>query len=199
VTQWGDATEKKPFPATAAARPAAEYDFPPRAMAQRLSRADAYSKASGVGADGWPLATDGTVSWIPHCYGTVGVARGDAPDTGSGSELFVAIGGSARRLDRNYTIVGRVIEGMQYLSSLPRGTADMGFYSNESDHTRILSIRLASDISEKDRPRFQYRAADNVRFTMMVARKEHSEPPTVALGGIDVCDVPLPVRSMPSH
>ena len=111
-----------------------------------MSRADAYSTASGITADGWPIATDGTASWLTHCYGTVGVARDSLPDTGTGAELFTPIGQSARRLDRNYTIVGRIIEGMEYLSALPRSDADMGMYATAAERTPIVSVRLASDI-----------------------------------------------------
>src|SRR3546814_16652853 len=85
-----------------------------------MSKADAYSTASGITADGWPIATDGKAAWLTHCYGMVGVARDVSPDTGTGAELFTPIGQSARRVDRNYTVGGRIIEGMQYLSALPR-------------------------------------------------------------------------------
>ena len=175
-------------------RPAAEYDFPAIPLAQRLSRTDAYSRLSGISVDGWPIAGDGTHSWIAHCYGTVGVARDDAPDTGTGAELFMPLGGSARRLDRNYTIVGRVIDGARHLSALPRSTAKMGVYESAAERTPILWMRLASDMPEGERPHYLYRAADNARFAAMIAAKENPQPPMVAPGGVDVCDVPLEVR-----
>jgi cyclophilin family peptidyl-prolyl cis-trans isomerase len=193
VAQWGDPTEKKPLPGNVVKVPAAEYDIASFAPAQRLARADAYSTAAGITADGWPIATDGAASWITHCYGTVGVARDVAPDTGSGSELFTPIGQAARRLDRNYTIVGRIVEGMQYLSALPRSDAPLGFYATAGERTPILSVRLASDIPAAQRPHFEYRAADNQRFAAMLDLKLHPKG-LVALGGIDVCDVPLAVR-----
>ena len=70
----------------------------------------------GAYAEGWPVAKQagGTVN-PTYCYGAVGVARDAAPDTGNGSELFTVIGGTARRLDRNYALVGRVIYGMENL------------------------------------------------------------------------------------
>ena len=198
VAQWGGAPtddEQKPLPAGVTARPAAEYDLPGVfAPAQRLARADAYSTASGITADGWAVASDGRAGWLAHCYGTVGVARDAAPDTGSGGELFMIIGGAGRRLDRNYTIVGRVIEGAGYLSGLPRSDAPMGVYAAASERTPIVAARLASDIPADTRPRFEYRAADNPRFAAMLASRVTPKPPTVGLGGVDVCDVPLAVR-----
>lgn len=198
VAQWGDQTERKPLPAGVTDRPAAEFEIAgPFAPAQRMGRADSYSTASGVTADGWPVASDGGKAWLTHCYGMVGVARDQLPSTGSGSELFTPIGQSARRLDRNYTVVGRIVEGMQWLSALPRSDTPMGMYATREEELGIVSVRLASDIPAAARPRYQYRVADNPRFAAAIARREHPEPPTVPVGGASVCDVALAVRKVP--
>jgi peptidylprolyl isomerase len=161
-----------------------------------MAKADSYSTASGITADGWPVATNGAQAWLTHCYGMVGVARDALPSTGSGAELFTPIGQSARRLDRNYTVVGRVIEGMQHLSALPRSDAAMGVYADRAQDLPIVAVRLASDLPAAARPRFQYRAADNPRFTAAVRLRENPKPPTIAIGA-SVCDVPLAVRKAP--
>jgi len=198
VAQWGDATEKKPLPAGIIARPPAEFEIGPFEVAQRLPKADGYSAASGITADGWPVATDGSVAWLTHCYGSVGVARDALPDTGTGAELFTPIGQSARRLDRNYTVVGRVIEGMQYLSALPRSPAPMGVYATAAERTGIASVRLASELPADERPRFQYRAADNVRYAALIEQRLHPAAPMVATG-VEVCDLPPGVRRKPEQ
>jgi cyclophilin family peptidyl-prolyl cis-trans isomerase len=193
VAQWGDASERKPMAAGVVDVPPAEFEigrFPP---AQMLPRPDGYSLHAGITADGWPIAGDGKAAWLTHCYGMVGVARDALPSTGSGSELFTPIGQSARRLDRNYTVVGRIIEGMQYLSALPRSDAPLGVYATEAERTGIVSVRLASDMPASDRPRFEYRAADNPRFAALIALKANPPPPTVPTG-LTVCDVPLATR-----
>ncbi|WP_174291249.1 peptidylprolyl isomerase [Sphingomonas bacterium] len=211
VTQWGgqpadppNDAGNKPLSAGVVPAPAAEYDLASSFLpAQRLS-SDAYASETGITADGWAIAGQELISrsapapapaaaWLTHCYGTVGVARGAAPDTGSGSELFMPIGGSARRLDHNYTIVGRVIEGARYLSGLPRSDAPMGMYATAAEQTAIVSVRLASDLPAATRPRFEYRAADNPRYAAMLAARQHPAG-MVAPGGIDVCDVPLATR-----
>lgn len=197
VAQWGDATEKKPLPAGITDRPAAEFEIARFAPAVRMAKADAYSTASGITADGWPVATNSVRAWLTHCYGMVGVARDALPSTGSGAELFTPIGQSARRLDRNYTVVGRIVEGMQYLSALPRSEAAMGVYASRAEDLPIVSARLASDLPAAERPRFQYRAADNPRFEATVRLRENPKPPTVSLGGAAVCDVLPAVRSVP--
>lgn len=196
VTQWGDATEQKPLPPTILVRPPAEFEIGPFPVAQRMSKADAYSTASGVTADGWPIATDGKAAWLTHCYGMVGVARDQLPDTGTGAELFTPIGQSARRLDRNYTVVGRIVEGMHYMSAFQRSSAPMGVYADPRQRTPIASVRLLSQLPEEDRPSFQYRAADNARYAAMIAARETPPPPTIATG-VSVCDLPVGVRRKP--
>ena len=75
---------------------------------------------------GWPVARDNRSYWPVHCYAMVGVGRNLSPDTGSGAELYAVIGHAPRHLDRNIALVGRVVEGIEYLSSLPRGTEATG-------------------------------------------------------------------------
>ncbi|MCD2323279.1 peptidylprolyl isomerase [Sphingomonas sp. IC-56] len=196
VTQWGDATESKPLPPLVIANPPAEYEWTRFDGVTTLARPDSYATRTGHSADGWPLATDGKASWLTHCYGMVGVARDLAPSTGSGAELYTVIGHAPRHLDRNIAVVGRVIEGMQWLSSLPRGTGALGVYEGAGERTPILSVRLASQLPEDERPRFQYRATDNPRFAAWIRARENREPPffTVPMGGADICNAQAPIR-----
>lgn len=191
VTQWGG--DEKTAPPEILARPPAEFEIGAFEAAQRLSKADGYSTASGITADGWPIATDGKAAWLTHCYGMVGVARDQLPDTGSGTELFTPIGQSARRLDRNYTVVGRIVEGMQFMSAMPRSSAAMGVYATPQERTQIASVRLASQLPEDERPRFQYRATDNARYAALIKSRENPAAPTVATG-LEVCDLSPGVR-----
>ncbi|WP_425230797.1 peptidylprolyl isomerase [Sphingomonas sp.] len=197
VAQWGDPTEHKPLPPGMTEQPAAEFEIAAFAPAVRMAKADSYSTASGITADGWPVATNGAQAWLTHCYGMVGVARDALPQTGSGSTLFTPIGQSARRLDRNYTVAGRIVDGMQYFSALPRSEAAMGVYADRAQDLPIVSVRLASDLPTAERPHFQYRAADNPRFEAAVRLRENPRAPTVGLGGAAVCDVLPAVRRAP--
>ncbi|WP_448659229.1 peptidylprolyl isomerase [Sphingomonas sp. CJ99] len=203
VAQWGDATEQKPLPAGIVANPPAEYEFAARGPVARLTLPDPYARRTGVTADGWPQAsgpyrsdqaTD--MAWMPHCYAMVGVARGLAPSTGTGAELYTVIGHAPRHLDRNIALVGRVIAGIEHLSSLPRGTGNLGFYTDPAERLPIERVRLASDIAAEDRPTYAYRSADNPRFDAHLRTRENREPPffTVPAGGADICNVPLAVR-----
>jgi peptidylprolyl isomerase len=199
VAQWGDVTEKRPLPAGIVANPPAEYDGARYDAVTAMTRPDPYAARAGHSADGWPVVSDGKRAWVPHCYAMVGVARDLAPSTGSGAELYTLIGHSPRHLDRNVAIVGRVIDGMEHLSTLTRGTGELGFYAPGQKPTTIVSARLASDMPSARRPRFDYRAADNVRYAAWVKGRENRQPPffTVPAGGADICNAMPPVRKSP--
>ena len=76
-----------------------------------------------------------------HCCGMVGVGRNLPPDTGTGAELYTVIGHAPRHLDHNIALVGPVIEGIEHLSWLPRGTGDLGFYETAAERVPIGAMR----------------------------------------------------------
>ncbi|WP_298174511.1 peptidylprolyl isomerase [Novosphingobium sp.] len=138
-------------------------------------------------------------AWPIHCYGTVGVGRDYPPDTGSGAELYAVIGQAPRQLDRNIAVVGRVIEGMEYLSSLPRGTGDIGFYKTAEERTPIHSIRIGSDVAGL--PRYEFLSTESKSFASYAdARANRRDSFYIRpAGGVDICNVPVPVRRVPKH
>src|SRR5690606_34133033 len=99
-----------------------------RAIKRAIPR-DPYADAT-ITFQGWPIAVDRQTQtgWPVHCYAMVGVGRNLSPDAGSGAELYAVIGHAPRHLDRNIALVGRVVSGIEHLSSLPRGTEALGFY-----------------------------------------------------------------------
>ena len=200
VAQWGDVTEKKPLPSGVSDTGPAEYEVAAPRVAVPMTRPDSYAVRAGFSADGWPVASDGAASWLTHCYGMVGVARDLAPSIGSGGELYAVIGHAPRALDRNIALVGRVIEGIDALSALPRGTGKLGFYDKGQTPTGIVRAQLASSLPEATRPKFQYLAPTSRDFATYLHARENREPPffTVPAGGADVCSVPVPVRRVPS-
>jgi peptidylprolyl isomerase len=147
---------------------------------------------------GWPLGSDGRSAWPTHCYGMVGVGRNYSPDTGTGAELYTVIGHAPRHLDRNIALVGRVIDGIEHLSSLPRGTGELGFYSNEEADKRvpILSIRVASDLPEEERPQFEYLSTESDSFARYAKARANRQDDFFIhpAGGADICNIPVPIR-----
>src|SRR3546814_12408253 len=87
-----------------------------------------------------------------------------SPDTGSGAELYAVIGHAPRHLDRNIAVVGRVISGIEHLSSLARGTEALGFYKTVAERAAIASIRIASDLPRAEQPKFEYLSTERDSF-----------------------------------
>ena len=206
VAQWGDPAadtpQRRALPAGLSRALPAEYT---RALAglrfTRLPDGDVYAPTVGF-ADGFPVGTDPAAgrAWLLHCYGMVGVGRDNPPDTGDGTELYAVIGQAPRQLDRNIALVGRVVQGMDLLSSLPRGHGLLGFYQTAARRTRILSVRLASTLPAAQQPHLQALRLRSAAFAALLAeRRDRANPWFVYRPGkVSVCDVPLPVRRLPA-
>jgi peptidylprolyl isomerase len=108
--------------------------------------------------------------------------------------LYVVIGHAPRHLDRNIAVVGRVIEGMEHLSSLPRGTAPMGFYASAAERTPIRAIRLGGEVHGL--PAYEYLSSQTDSFGRYVAARENRKDAffNVPAGGADICNIPVPIR-----
>jgi len=198
VTQWGDATEKKPPTAGINLKPPAEYEWPAKGRAIIPNRyRDAYARVTGYSPDGWPLAGDGQRQWLPHCYGMVGVARDLAPDTGTGGDLYTVIGHAPRHLDRNIALVGRVVDGMEILSSMPRGHGNgLGVYEHASMRVPIGKVRMVSDLPPGERPQFDYLKPASDSFGRYIESRANRQPPFFQLpaNAADLCNLMPPVR-----
>ena len=198
VAQWGNNESEKPLPAGVVAKPPAEYHR--RLAGLRivpLGSPDAYAPAVGY-TRGWPVAYDPkrNTANLPHCYASVGVGRGLSPDTGMGGELYAAIGHAPRSLDRVIAVVGRVVSGIEHMSSLPRGTEALGFYKERASDVPIANVRLASMLPETERPKFEYLRETSASFArwLKVKKNRRDEFYIHPAGGVDLCNAPVPVR-----
>lgn len=208
VVQWGDPNaedeeERRPLAEKAKAeipaelvRAAEELPF------TALEDPDTYAPEVGWSA-GFPAARDRRAgeAWLVHCYAMVGAARDMAPDSSDGTQLYAVIGHSPRHLDRNITLVGRVVDGMERLSVLPRGGGELGFYEDDDRRMPIRSVRLAADVPEAERTSLEVLRTDTGAFAQLVEARRNRveewfhEPQ----GRIDVCNVPIPTRPAPSR
>lgn len=203
VVQFGDADADDPakarhFPANAKDKLPAEFTRDSTGVAfDRLPDVDGWAPQVGF-ADGFPVARDPASGkiWMTHCYGIVGAGRNNAPDSSTGAELYVVIGQAPRALDRNLTLVGRVVKGMELLSAIPRGPDPMGFYEKAEQRTPIVSIRLASDVPAAERTPLQLLRTDTQAFrdATEARRNRVDDFYQVPAGHIDLCNVPLPTR-----
>lgn len=156
-------------------------------------RGDRYASLT-LAWQGWPLAIEDGRAWPVHCYGMVGVGRNMSPDTGSGAELYTVIGHAPRHLDRNIALVGRVIEGIEHLSSLPRGTGPLGVYESRAEQVPITAIRLGSAVPGL--PAYEYLSTESESFAKYAeARANRRDAFFIRpAGGADICNIPVPVR-----
>ncbi|MGN6312960.1 MAG: peptidylprolyl isomerase [Rhodanobacteraceae bacterium] len=208
VVQWGDPQAESPHPThktsigSAKSTVPAEFerDLDPTLPYTLLPDGDVYAPHVGF-SNGFPVALDPKAgkTWLTHCYGMVGAGRDNAPDSGPGTELYVVIGQAPRQLDRNIALVGRVVKGMELLSSLPRGGGAMGFYDKPAQDTPILRVRLASDVPPAQRMHLEVLRTDTPTFAALVeSRRNRSDAWYLHKAGkIDLCNVPLPVREVP--
>ncbi len=206
VVQWGDPAEegqpRRPLGKAKAHLPAeferdaAGLDF------HALPDKDGWAPEVGF-ADGFPAARDPAEgkAWLAHCYGAVGAGRDVAADSSDGSELYVVDGQSPRQLDRNITLVGRVVQGMELLSTLPRGTGPLGFYEQAAQRVPIKAIRLAADVPEAERTRLQVLRTDTPLFDAVVESRRNRRDDWYKrpAGHIDLCNVSIPTREPPAR
>jgi peptidylprolyl isomerase len=175
VVQWGDPDAEKPdkkrkiLMRKATLPPEFDRALDPKLAFTKLPDGDVYAREVGF-SEGFPVARDPKTKkmWLVHCYGMVGAGRDNPPDSGGGTELYVVIGQAPRHLDRNVTLVGRVLQGIELLSSMPRGTAAMGFYDKPEQRTPIKAIRLAADAPDKERTRLEVLRTDTPTFHALI-------------------------------
>ena len=128
----------------------------------------------------------------------VGVGRDVSGDSGSGMELYAVIGHAPRHLDRNVTLVGRVVRGIELLSALPRGTGDLGFYKTPAERTPIIRVRLAADLPPAERTPLEALRTNTPIFAALLQNRRFRSDDWYkrAAGRIDLCNMPLPVRDV---
>jgi len=198
VVQWGDAEGKRSLGTAKATLPP---EFTVRAGPQlpfdAIPDRDGYAPAVGFSA-GFPAARDPArgEAWLAHCYGMVGAGRGNEPESGNGTELYVVTGHAPRQLDRNIALVGRVVQGMELLSTLPRGSGPLGFYERVEQHVPIASVRLAADVPAAERANLEVMRTDTASFRALVEtrRNRRDDWYIVPAGHVDVCNVPIIAR-----
>lgn len=200
VVEWGDPTGRKSVGLARRMVPA-EFERSARDLPfTALPDPDTYAPQVGF-VDGFPAARDPAFgrAWLVNCYGMVGAARGNNVDSGGGTALYAVIGGPQRQWDRNTTMVGRVVEGMPILSTLPRGNGSLGVYRDRHRWVRIESVRIAADLPPSKRTPLEELRTDTPTFTQYVESLRNRRGPwfKVPAGRISVCSIPIPVRPAP--
>jgi peptidylprolyl isomerase len=163
-----------------------------------LGSPDLFAKEVGH-VDGFPVGRDwdDAKMWVLHCPGTVAMARDTEPNTG-GTEFYIPIGHAPRRLDRNLTAFGRVLDGMQHIQKLNRGDpkVDSGVIKQESKRDPILRARMAADMPAGERPRIQVMDTNSKAFEEFKAQRRNPAPDFYkrVAKNLDICAFNAPIQ-----
>ncbi len=96
---------------------------------------------SGQGGSKYPNLPAEFTRSAHFLRGTVGAARTQDPDSAN-SQFYIMFAPSPH-LDGQYTIWGQVVEGMEYVDMIKRGSGSSG---TVSDPDRIIHMRVAADV-----------------------------------------------------
>ena len=207
VVQWGDPEAENTEPGKARMMKQGKKSLLPeytrvidsKLAFTRLPDIDGYAREVGF-SNGFPVGRNPTTkqTWLAHCYGMVGAGRDNADDSGSGAEMYVVTGHAPRHLDRNITLLGRVVQGMPLLSVLPRGTGPLGFYEKAEQRVPIKSIRIAADVPTLERTNLEVIRTDSKLFASLVEAQRNRGGAwyKVPAGHIELCNVPIAVRAV---
>lgn len=168
-----------------------------------LGNADLFAPIVGH-IDGFAVGRSESLNkeWLLHCPGALAMARDTDPDSG-GTEFYIVLD-AQRYLDRNLTVFGRVIDGMQYVQKLKRGerAIESGLIQAPAQGDEILSMTLAADMEPAIRPSYQIMASTSSAFeeakTAKRIREEdffYRKPPEV----LDICGFEIPVQKAPKQ
>jgi peptidylprolyl isomerase len=122
----------------------------------------------------------GRRAWGAYCPGVVGMGRQAAEDTAN-SEIFF-MRDAARRLDRDYTVWGRVVTGLEAVRAMAVGEPPAA-------PDRMTRVRVAADLPPAERPKVEVLDETAPAFRALVEK-------TRAARGADftVCDIEIPTR-----
>ena len=136
----------------------------------------------GTPIDAQEPSADQTIrAWGAYCAGVAGMGRQNDKGTAN-SELFFMLA-PARRLDRDYTVWGRVIVGFDVLQKLVIGEPP-------AKPDTMRQVRVLADLPPAQRPRLAIASGNKLDSAIQKARADKG-------ADFSVCDVNVPVQYLP--
>ncbi len=144
--------------------------------------------------NGFPAATtpDRQRYWLTHCPGMVAMARDNKPDTGS-TEFYIVLGHAPRHLDRNMSVFGRVVDGMEVLQQLPRGArSNGGVLKDFSEDSELIDARMGDDVPASRRKQVRIQLPGHSEYEKKAAQARTLDNPfyvddALAPRPLDIC------------
>ena len=173
----------------------AEFDEPITEQMSLIVQDDVDGYAPSVGwVDSLPVGIDAKTStaWHLHCTGAFAYGRNNERDSAS-TEFYIALQ-PQRYLDRNLTVAGRVVQGMEHLQALRRVPPPETEDDDLGD--TIIAMRVAADIAEAERTDLEILDSSNSTFTDYIeARRNRPEEFFYHRPDhVDICALNVPVR-----
>jgi len=123
---------------------------------------------------------------------------GYAEQNSAGGTIYITIQ-PQRYLDRNLSVVGRVVWGMEHVQSIQRASQSSGGIIDEpEDRTKIISMKVASDVDEDERTNIEIFNTDSPLFLELIEsrRNRPEEFFYYRPNYVDLCQMPIPVREV---
>jgi len=135
----------------------------------------------GVSAAEQALGSDHRLrAWGAYCDGVVGMGRQAEVGTAN-SEIFF-MRSPSRRLDHDYAVWGRVVQGLDVVRAVAVGEPP-------KDPDRMVRVRVAADLPAAEQPKLQVANERGPAFQARVAALKAAKG-----AAFSVCDVPIAVR-----
>lgn len=173
-----------------------EEPMPEGAVFTPFPYVDNYAPQAGY-IDSFPAARDpetGT-AWLAHCTGAFAFGRDNAKDTAS-TEFYITLQ-PQRYLDRNLSVLGRVIDGMSIAQAAPRGVIDGDPETDDfKERLMLVGMTIAADLPEEKQPRFEIINTESETFRELLAARaaRPSEFFYFRPDHVNLCQMPMPVR-----
>jgi peptidylprolyl isomerase len=127
------------------------------------------------------LAKDGRLrAWGAYCPGVVGMGRQADPGTAN-SEIFF-MRDAARRLDHEYAVWGRVVQGLDVVRAIKVGEPPV-------DPDRMTRVRVAADMPAAEQPGLEVLNERGPAFARALNTQQQKSG-----AAFTVCDVAIPTR-----
>lgn len=157
---------------------------------------DLLAKETGFRA-GFAVGRDGKNEWLIHCPNVVNFARNEQPDSASG-DIAIMQGQAPRHLDRNMSVVARVLWGHEVLNSVHRGDkAQGGMLEDAKTRSRIVKMTIGSELPAEQQLQLEMLDTQSDEFRQQLAKARKRDNPFYQYHGngqLDVCYQQVPVR-----
>jgi len=126
-----------------------------------------------------PFSSEQTsLAWGTHCAGAMAMGR-DKPLDSANSEFYFVLD-AARDMDHEYTVIGRVVVGMDALKALKLGEPP-------ANPDFMRSVRLLSDLPATERPKVSVMAGKGLSALIEKVRRKKG-------ADFSICDISVPAK-----